>query len=592
MLKQLIILLFFIFNTFSSSITAQQTKPLNTLQQENIKQYLSAVENSKKAGNNAETAKNLDKIASIYWDNNQLKEASDFYKQSLEYTKLTGIKTAIRVVNNSLAVIYSNLEQFENAQIYFQNCLQISRELNDKKEIFNDLVNLGITLQYVNKYKESAEKFEEALVKCKELNLINRLKQCYFYLSTAYQKTGNSTKAVEYLDLYSKFEKNDSKQTIEQLEENSRNQLQRANKDKQLTENQLQQEKERLKGVTDTLQMVNELTMEQQMQIELNNLTLKEKETQLKMKQQTIYFFIGIIILILTFAIIVYQQFTEKKRANKILALQNIALNRQKEEIAKKTRQIIDSINYANRIQTAILPSEKNITKYLPNSFIFFKPRDIVSGDFYWFSKQGDKLFLAVVDCTGHGVPGAFMSMIGNTLLNQIVNEKQVYNPAEILEKLNAGVLYALNQQSNDEMQNQDDGMDITLSCIDLREKTINIAAANHCIYIVHNEKIELVEGDLYSIGGIFSSNVNISFKNYSQKLETDDVIYMFTDGYKDQFGSKENKKFMANRFERLLFEVYKLPFSEQKHQLAKKFEEWKGDYPQIDDILVVGFKI
>jgi ligand-binding sensor domain-containing protein/serine phosphatase RsbU (regulator of sigma subunit) len=255
--------------------------------------------------------------------------------------------------------------------------------------------------------------------------------------------------------------------------------------------------------------------------------------------------------------------------------------------VEQKNRDITDSINYARRIQQAILPLESQILKSLPDSFVLFKPRDIVSGDFYWFAQIEGKSILAVVDCTGHGVPGAFMSMIGNSLLNEIVYEKKITEPAKILNYLNDGVRLALKQdQENNETH---DGMDIVL--ISLEGKQLEYAGAHRPLYIINKETLKEIAADKFAIGGIQSGNAKM-FTNHTLELKENDMIYLFSDGYVDQFGGDKGKKFMSKRFQELLLTIQTRSATEQKEILNDTIEEWKKNIEQVDDILVAGIRI
>jgi len=267
--------------------------------------------------------------------------------------------------------------------------------------------------------------------------------------------------------------------------------------------------------------------------------------------------------------------------------------------IEDQKNKITDSINYARRIQDSILPSDQIIKEYFPNSFVFFRPKDIVSGDFYWLAKPevddlgnpNDKIFIAAADCTGHGVPGAFMSMIGNTLLGEIVNSKKIFDPGAILQELNRGIIESLNQDANRE-DAQSDGMDITVCQIDPIKGTLQLACANHIVFIVTKDNIQMIEGDIYSIGGLFSILQRPKFTSHSIPIEEDTSIYMFSDGFQDQFGGDKNQKFMLTRFKDLLFSIRHLSMNEQLKILNETHESWKGKNRQIDDILVMGIKL
>ncbi|OFX22183.1 MAG: hypothetical protein A2033_14510 [Bacteroidetes bacterium GWA2_31_9] len=263
-----------------------------------------------------------------------------------------------------------------------------------------------------------------------------------------------------------------------------------------------------------------------------------------------------------------------------------VAVNK---ELNTKNKQITDSINYAKLIQMAILPSISELQEIFPESFIFFQPRDIVSGDFYWFSKHENLVFVALIDCTGHGVPGAFMSMIGNTLLNQIVNEKAIYNPAEILFNLHKGTLFALSQRTD---SIQDDGMEISICVIDMVNYQIKMASTNQSIIVIINDVLKEYDGTFYSIGDKTNELTINSFETITIPIEKDMSIYLKSDGYSDQFGGEKRQKFSNSRFVELVSNINNLNSTEQKEIVEKTFLEWKINSKQTDDVTLIGLKI
>ncbi len=272
------------------------------------------------------------------------------------------------------------------------------------------------------------------------------------------------------------------------------------------------------------------------------------------------------------------------KKAKKQIELQNT-------ELEKKNLQINDSLNYAKLIQEATLPKKDYIEKILPNSFIFFKPRDVVSGDFYWFEKIDNLIFAAAVDCTGHGVPGAFMSMIGTTLLNEIVVENKTFDTAQILTKLNLGVIHSLNQRADSNFV-QNDGMDITICCINKEKHSIDISCAGHTCYVINNETLSTIRGDIFPVGDIFPNRPKPKFTQHSVKINKESTIYMFSDGFQDQFGGEKNEKYLSSNFKKLLWKNHNLSMKKQYEILREQFNTWKGKYQQIDDVLVIGINI
>jgi serine phosphatase RsbU (regulator of sigma subunit) len=268
---------------------------------------------------------------------------------------------------------------------------------------------------------------------------------------------------------------------------------------------------------------------------------------------------------------------------------------RQKEEIQDKNqeleilyKQVTDSIHYAKRIQEAILPPQPMFEQLLPNSFVLYKPKDIVSGDFYWLDKKGDNVFFAAVDCTGHGVPGAFMSIVGSNLLKDAVQNSDYYAPAEIMDKLNEGVASTLHVGLTEKQTK--DGMDMTLCSLNYEKMELQFAAAFNPLYIVRNGEIIQHKADKFPVGAFVGETRK--FSNNTIQLQKGDTIYIFSDGYADQFGGPKGKKFMAGTFRNLLLEVSALPSSQQKKKLDETIELWRGPLEQVDDILIIGVKI
>ncbi len=263
----------------------------------------------------------------------------------------------------------------------------------------------------------------------------------------------------------------------------------------------------------------------------------------------------------------------------------------QKEELAIKNKNITDSINYAKRIQSALMPSEKLFKTIFPDSFILHIPKDIVSGDFYWINSIGNKAFIAAIDCTGHGVPGAFMSIIGFELFRNITNIEGIQQPAKILAHLNSDFQNIFSDVENITLK---DGMDIAFCLFDKKNMILEYAGALNPMYLIRDNKINEFKGDRFSVG--LDSNEDImkahGFKNHTISLMDGDIIYIFSDGYADQFGGPEGKKFKYRRFRHLLLAINQLPMSKQHDYLKNSFFKWKAELEQVDDILIIGFKI
>lgn len=299
--------------------------------------------------------------------------------------------------------------------------------------------------------------------------------------------------------------------------------------------------------------------------------------------------FYAIVVIALVALVYVYTQYRTRavKRENKIL--ENKVAERTK-ELEEKNRDIMGSIQYAKRIQEAILPSKDQIYKKLRKVFILYQPKDIVSGDFYWFAEENKWKIFAVVDCTGHGVPGAFMSMIGHNLLHQIVLEKGVTDPGEILNNLHRGVQEALRQGHNE--INTNDGMDVSIISINDHTKEVKWSGANRPLVIVSPDgELVKIDGNKYPIGGA-QYDVNRSFLTHPVKVKDASMAYMFSDGYADQFGGEKGKKFMVKRFHDLLGTIHRKSADEQRVILKENFESWRANHEQVDDVLIVGIEI
>jgi serine phosphatase RsbU (regulator of sigma subunit) len=248
--------------------------------------------------------------------------------------------------------------------------------------------------------------------------------------------------------------------------------------------------------------------------------------------------------------------------------------------------QVTDSIKYAKKLQEAILPTKEIVNKLLPDAFILYQPKDIVSGDFYWVEEKNRKTYFAAVDCTGHGVPGAFMSIVGRNLLKQILADLKNPQPNEILNALSKGIAETLHTKDS----HSKDGMDIALCCIDYNNMTLEFSGAINELYLVRDGALQMVQGDKTYIGTIDESF--ISYSNNSIGLQKNDCLYIFTDGFRDQFGGIKGKKFMRKRFDEMILSQHTLEMEEQRRLYTKTFRNWMGMEEQVDDVLMIGVRV
>jgi phosphoserine phosphatase RsbU/P len=271
-----------------------------------------------------------------------------------------------------------------------------------------------------------------------------------------------------------------------------------------------------------------------------------------------------------------------------ILSDINRSLQKAYVEIEEQKKHIEDSIHYARRIQNAILPPDEFVTALLPDAFVLYKPKDIVSGDFYWMASVDGIAIVAAVDCTGHGVPGAFMSIVGSNQLNYAVSVRKAIRPDLILNALNEGVTKSLRQTRLS--SSVKDGMDISLITIDYKNAKLNYAGGNNPLFLIRNNELIQVKADKFPIGGYMGEALK-DFTNNEMDLQKGDVMYLFSDGYVDQFGGTDDSKFLVRRFRELLLKIHNEPMNEQKEILNQVNEDWRGNSVQIDDILVIGIR-
>ncbi|HLP12311.1 MAG TPA: SpoIIE family protein phosphatase [Flavobacteriales bacterium] len=323
---------------------------------------------------------------------------------------------------------------------------------------------------------------------------------------------------------------------------------------------------------------------------EIQRLKQKQKESEERaradIQKKKIWLLIagvGLAIILLIFSV---RNTRQRKAAYKEISHQKKEVETQKQLVETRNKEVMDSIRYAKRIQNALLAHKENLNEFIPQNFIYFKPKDIVSGDFYWTTKISsgrDKFYLGVCDSTGHGVPGAFMSLLNIGFLSEAINEKDIYDPGKVLDHVRTRLIKTISTEG------QKDGFDGVLMCYDPTKLTITYTGANIAPYHVSGGKITRLAYDRIPVG---KSDVLKPFNVHTLTVQKGDCIYITTDGFIDQFGGDKGRKFMSANLEKLLIENYHLPMQEQMHLLDKAFVDWKGDFEQIDDVCVVGFTV
>jgi len=571
------------------------------------------IDKSKKEGSKTQTAQYLSKLANLYWNNENFKDAIETYKEALNINKEQNNVNGYHKIYDFLGLLYCESNQFANAIDYFQKSLDLSRKTGSKAEIASDLINLANAYAGVDNADKAIKLADEALSFSKEANNIKLIKSAYGLLADNYKKIGNNDKANEYFSLYSTFDAHIKNQELKEKDKEvseMKNRTSVAENDIRSKDKQLETKNVQLQKVSDSLQIYDKKTKEQVMEINLLNsenkvkdLNLQNQEQQLRLERTIRYSLIGLFLLIFVFSALLYKQYSDKKKANVLLEAQNIEIKKQKEEIeAQKAKvdyqnkMIRDSINYAQNIQNAILPFIGEINTIF-DTFIIYRPKDVVSGDFYWYShfpatnSHPARTFIAAVDCTGHGVPGAFMSMIGNRLLSEIVNEHEISQPAEILEYLNNGIRKALNQRNTE----NEDGMDICLCRLEpAGEGTTKLiyAGAKRPLFLFDNaeSKVRIIEANRRSIGGILNKKED-PFIQHEMIVKIGDALYLSSDGLIDQ-PNFMRKRFGTQYFIETLQKYSNLKMTEQKAYIEQALDNFKQSEEQRDDIMVIAIKL
>jgi len=572
---------------------------------EALKYYSMSLELRQEVGNKKAVALTLTAIAGLY--NNQKKhmQAIHFYKQALQMQQEIGSRQHIASTFEKLGVAYKDTSMFNAATENYLKAQKIYSTLDNKVGQARIENYIGNILREQHKYSEALNHYNSA----NETYSLIENKQGKAYTIFNIAELYNNKLEIDSAIVYYKEAQNIAENIDEKLlVKKCSFALYTLYKQLSDLENSLFYF-EKYNAVKDSLLQDRNIQRIAEIEFEANielleqrneNQALKLREEEAKRLQVRLYLIIAIIvaILILGFSITLYKQFSQKKRAFDLLTQSRKELETAYHELEEihellreKNEKLTDSISYAKRIQKTILPSDELISESFPKHFVYYRPKEIVSGDFYWFAENGNYKYIAAIDCTGHGIPGAFMSMVGNTLLNEIVNEFGIYEPADILNKLDAEVIKTLKQNKED--SKQEDGMELSLLRYNTLDNTLVFAGAGHKLVICNNGEIESISTSQFSIGGMHSIKVdkNIRFNQVEVDLKKGMRLFMYSDGYIDQFGGEKDTKFGSPRFFKLLGETHNIDIAEQHTAISRTFDEWKGEGQQIDDVVVIGIE-
>jgi len=573
---------------------ANQNKNINKIREQ--KQGISVCYNN--IGNIYGDMGNSDKVYPVKRDR-WFYRAIEYYLKSLKIIKELGDKNGISKCYNNLGSTYKELKNYGTALNYFLKSLKIKEELGDKNgtsTIWGNLADLHINIAVsckdtqlrISHYREAVSYGLKSLKLAEEINAQYLINAEAAQLQKAFTALGNTANALKYA------------QIVISTKESMFNE----EKTKSLAEMETKYQTEKKQLEIEKLEKQKALDKE----------TIARKNAETKKQLIVIYSFVTGFLIILIFSIIILRLFIDKKRANVIILTKNSELKQANEEIStqrdlvvlqKKHIEVIheevtSSIRYAQRIQRAVITASEQMNEILGEHFVIFKPRDIVSGDFYWVTKVKKWLIFCVADCTGHGVPGAFMSMLGISFLNEIVRKKEVTNAADVLNYLRNNVVASLKQENMNSEQPVTkervmDGMDIVLCVLDTETLKMQFAGANNSVYIITNKQVtnnkQLIElkGDKMPVS-IYPRMEPFKYQQY--QMQKDDLIYLFSDGFADQFGGSKGKKFQYKQLKEVLTANCYQPLSEQKAILEKIFDQWKENCSQVDDVTIMGIKI
>lgn len=568
-----------------------------------------AIENNYRADH----ARCLITLSGIYFDQRKPEKAMEELKVAEEiYTQLNFpyelANIYLHIGNN-----YSKMKLPAKAEEFYLKALDIFEKSGKKISIAGVYSNIGVTYYDRELYEKALEYYQKATAIRKEIKIGKELYESFLTLSNVYYKMGDFKNSYDYYSMYIKLRDsltaNSSKKDMQQFKalyetEKKEKEIEMLSKDKELqsllllkNEKELMNQLLASRSKEQEIKLLNQENIlseekvkqaqlaEAQKERELESankiVELSEKEAARQKQVRNVILFALLSVLILSTLIL--RSYFQKKKDNKIIFAQKQAVEEQNSLIQHQKKEITDSINYARRIQTAILPSESEIG--IKDYFILYQPKDIVSGDFYFYRRLGYSYMIAAVDCTGHGVPGAFMSLIGSQELFEVTDF--VTEPGDILASLNRAIKRTLRQHQDGATR---DGMDVVLVQVDGTK--VHYAGANRPLYIVKKNGTELIEhkATKNAIGGL-TANTQV-FDQHLYELEKGDIIYLTTDGYADQFGGESGKKLTTKKFKQLLLSMKDMPMKDQEEHLRKTMADWRRNHDQIDDVLVIGIRL
>lgn len=497
-----------------------------------------------KKGNIGGQASINNNVGLIYLEKKDYEHALELFHKARGFNDKAGNDYGVAANLENIGLIYDGKRNYDSAKVYLLKAYDIWKQRKDTHSLAINMSYIGNSLIQQKKYSEAIDILTKALVFAKRVDARSTSRDLLYYLSSAYEETGDFKNSLRYY------------KTAKQIGDSLLNDT----KKQEITEMQLNYSFNKAK-IQDSLKY----------QLEVTN---KEKELINEKKNTSITLVALFLIVILLF--FSYKGYRDKKKSNTIIT-------QQKTLVEQKQKEILDSINYAKKIQSALLANKEFINQHIEENFIFHKSKDIVSGDFYWATRKNDYFYLAVCDSTGHGVPGAFMSLLNIGFINEAINEKNILEPDAIFNFVRDKLIYSIGKDG------QKDGFDGILLRVDTKNKKLDYAAAHNRPVIISNNQITELESDRMPVG---IGERKEQFKLRNIETEKGSLLYLYTDGYADQFGGPAGKKYKYKQLNHLLQDIHHLPLQEQNSRLESEFEKWKGNLEQVDDVLIIGIKI
>jgi tetratricopeptide (TPR) repeat protein len=525
-----------------------------------------------------------------YFEMNKMDTAFMYLQRSeKEYRELND-EQSLAFTYNNFGGYYEKMKDLGKAEEYIQRSIDISTKLGDQKQLSFSYNGFADLLMKKGKYKEAIVYYKKSLDIQTQLKLYSYMVKKYYNMGLAYDSLKDYKSSIKCYNQCLELAKSSGQKDVIEKSYNGLWYAYRATgdfKNSLLNHELYTMEKDSMLN-SESIKNMNEISTKyetEKKQLQIANLE-KEKDlqnTELKAsRNQKIGLSVGIALSLLL-VIIAVRSNQQKKKANALLQEQKNEITHQKEIVDEKQKEIIDSINYAKRIQSTLLAHTDFLNDNIPNNFVLFKPKDIVSGDFYWATRHENLFYLAVCDSTGHGVPGAFMSLLNIGFLSEAINEKNIAQPHEVFNYVRQRLINGISKEG------QKDGFDGILLCIDQKTKKMTYCAANNAPIVIRDGEFLELEKDKMPVGIGEKQN---SFSTHTIELQKHDSLYLYTDGYADQFGGPKGKKFLYKRLNELLKSLNPDELSKRGDKLNTKFEEWRGSLEQVDDVLVIGIKI